>query len=391
MRPEIKCTLQYGILAGAVFLLPSLFYTPIRSYLNLPEGLFVSMMAGFITVFVVIHAYLTSKRYRLLEDRISRQYRVIFEKLPDSVWILSPESGNILLANEMATRYFGALSEEEAVGSNFRLLFQDPIQVKLERVIQPVTKRNLVMVDRFYEPRQVDLFMMPLEYENRPSILALVVDHSNVHRSLEENVQLNNSLVAQNERLKNFSFLHSHHIRSHLANIMGIVNLLGDHQQVPSGEELQMLKKSAKKLDKEVKKVNSMLMENGGVSRFSERRDNPAKVIIFVDDDKVQHMINKRVLMKINPRLELVFFEDPYEALSWLERNVADILLLDINMPAMEGWDFLQLMAERGINMEVKMLTSSLDPRDIEKSQHFEMVSGFLVKPLRKEVIDEFL
>ncbi|MCC5937907.1 MAG: response regulator [Lunatimonas sp.] len=390
MRPEIKCTLQYGILAGVFFLLPALFYTPINLYFDLPEGLLAIAMAGLITVFVVFHAYFTSKRYRVLEEQLSKQYRMIFEKLPNSVWILSTDNGEILLANEMATRYYGGLGVDEATGGNFCLLFQDPGQVRLKGVTRPLTVRNLVMVDRFYEPRQVDLFMMPIEYENRPCTLALVVDHSNVHRSLEENVQLNNSLIAQNERLKNFSFLHSHHIRSHLANILGIIHLMGD-QQSPSGDVLQMLKKSAKNLDKEVKKVNRILMENSGVSRFSEKSDNPAKVIIFVDDDKVQHMINKRVLMRINPHLDLVFFEDPYEALSWLERNVADILLLDINMPMMEGWDFLNLMKERGINMEVKMLTSSLDPRDIEKSQHFEMVSGFLVKPLRKEVIDEFL
>jgi CheY-like chemotaxis protein len=102
-------------------------------------------------------------------------------------------------------------------------------------------------------------------------------------------------------------------------------------------------------------------------------------------------MINKRILLKINPNLDLIFFENPYEALSWLEKNVADILLLDINMPEMEGWDFLKLMEERGIKMEVKMLTSSLDPKDIEKSYAFDVVSGFLVKPLRKELIDEFL
>lgn len=115
------------------------------------------------------------------------------------------------------------------------------------------------------------------------------------------------------------------------------------------------------------------------------------KVVVFVDDDKVQHMINKRILQKLKPDLELIFFEDPHEALSWLERNVADILLLDINMPQMEGWDFLNLMEVRGINMDVKMLTSSLDPRDLERSQSYAMVNGFLVKPLSKEVIDAIL
>ncbi|NHE55995.1 response regulator [Cyclobacterium sp. GBPx2] len=113
--------------------------------------------------------------------------------------------------------------------------------------------------------------------------------------------------------------------------------------------------------------------------------------IVFVDDDKVQHMINKRILLKVNKQLKLFFFENPYEALEWLSVHPADVLLLDINMPEMDGWFFLKLMEERGIQMDVKMLTSSLDPDDLEKSKSFSQVSGFLIKPLKDENIAQFL
>lgn len=115
------------------------------------------------------------------------------------------------------------------------------------------------------------------------------------------------------------------------------------------------------------------------------------KAIVFVDDDKVQHMINKRTLLKICPNLKLFFFEDPYLALEWLGNNQVDILLLDINMPEMDGWHFLKLMTQKGIDIDVRMLTSSLDPDDLDKSREYAMVKGFLVKPLRYENIMEFL
>lgn len=113
--------------------------------------------------------------------------------------------------------------------------------------------------------------------------------------------------------------------------------------------------------------------------------------ILIVDDDKVQHMINKKILLRCDPTLQLYFFENPIEALEWLKENIVDLLLLDINMPEMKGWEFLEIMTERGIKMEVKMLSSSIDPRDIEKSKDFELVSGFLVKPLNNTVINELL
>jgi len=113
--------------------------------------------------------------------------------------------------------------------------------------------------------------------------------------------------------------------------------------------------------------------------------------IMIVDDDKVQHMINRKILLRCDPSLKLHFFENPLIALEWLNDNSADLLLLDINMPEMKGWEFLEIMTERGINMEVKMLSSSIDPRDIDKSKKFSLVSGFLVKPLNNTVIDELL
>src|SRR5690606_32640566 len=114
-------------------------------------------------------------------------------------------------------------------------------------------------------------------------------------------------------------------------------------------------------------------------------------LVVFVDDDKVQHMINKRILLKVNPMLRLMFFESPTMALEWLSTNKADILLLDINMPQMKGWEVLDELERRGIDIQVKMLTSSMDPDDIEESKNYRMVNGFLNKPLKEEEVEGFI
>ena len=113
--------------------------------------------------------------------------------------------------------------------------------------------------------------------------------------------------------------------------------------------------------------------------------------ILIVDDDRVQHMINRKILLRCDPSLKLHFFENPLEALDWLQENSADLLLLDINMPEMKGWEFLEIMIQRQIKMEVKMFSSSIDPRDVEKSKNYDLVTGFLVKPLNNAVIYELL
>jgi CheY-like chemotaxis protein len=119
--------------------------------------------------------------------------------------------------------------------------------------------------------------------------------------------------------------------------------------------------------------------------------NRPINRIVFVDDDTIQHMINRKNLLRIKPDIELFFFENPFKALEWMEDNEADLLILDVNMPEMTGWNFLDLLKEKGKFIEVKMLTSSMDPSDIEMSLNYSMVSGFLIKPLKNEIMAEIL
>jgi two-component system, response regulator PdtaR len=116
------------------------------------------------------------------------------------------------------------------------------------------------------------------------------------------------------------------------------------------------------------------------------------QTIVFVDDDKIQHMINRKNMLRLKPDLALTFFENPLEALDYLaENSEPDLLLLDVNMPEMKGWEFLDRLESLGKKIEVKMLTSSVDPDDLELSSQYAMVSGFLEKPLRQDVISELL
>tara|TARA_R110000868_G_scaffold101706_1_gene279924 strand:- start:8222 stop:8593 length:372 start_codon:yes stop_codon:yes gene_type:complete len=113
--------------------------------------------------------------------------------------------------------------------------------------------------------------------------------------------------------------------------------------------------------------------------------------VVFVDDDRVQHMINKRILEKLKLKLDVYFFHNPLEALSWLSENYVDVILLDINMPEMDGWTFLGQMKAKGIKGDVKMLTASLDPEDLEKSKMFDQISSILIKPIKEEDYLKFL
>jgi CheY-like chemotaxis protein len=60
-------------------------------------------------------------------------------------------------------------------------------------------------------------------------------------------------------------------------------------------------------------------------------------------------------------------------------------------MPEMDGWTFLDQMKSLGIKGDVKILTASLDPEDLNKSKNNNQVSGILIKPIKEEDYLKFL
>ncbi len=114
--------------------------------------------------------------------------------------------------------------------------------------------------------------------------------------------------------------------------------------------------------------------------------------IMLIDDDQVTNMINKKLITR-DFNVVVSAYTDAQEALGDIEGiinsstgEMPDIILLDINMPVMDGWEFLTEFQKLPIcatsKCKVFMLTSSIDLEDIEKSKTFTSVSDFISKPL---------
>ena len=87
-------------------------------------------------------------------------------------------------------------------------------------------------------------------------------------------------------------------------------------------------------------------------------------------------------------------FQDATLVLEYLKSGKIsdpDLILLDINMPEMNGWEFLTQLKTLSIKPDVIMLSSSLHFADIEKSTHFEAVKCYIEKPLTEEKIERFI
>ena len=116
------------------------------------------------------------------------------------------------------------------------------------------------------------------------------------------------------------------------------------------------------------------------------------KQVLLIDDSEIDNYINKHVVQKSGIAETISTLLSAEEALQYLRACVEtkisfpEIIFLDIRMPAMNGFEFLDELekfpAHTLSGTKVIMLTSSRDPRDIERAKNYPHVAGYLNKPL---------
>jgi CheY-like chemotaxis protein len=125
--------------------------------------------------------------------------------------------------------------------------------------------------------------------------------------------------------------------------------------------------------------------------------------ILCVDDDPITLMLCKKVIIKSSFSNEIITSQNGEEALSYFNtiKHINNknkpipqpqLIFLDLNMPVMGGWEFLdhfnsQEFAEFS-TIKVVVLSSTIDPEDLEKSKQYPMVVDFLSKPISQSMLE---
>lgn len=118
--------------------------------------------------------------------------------------------------------------------------------------------------------------------------------------------------------------------------------------------------------------------------------------ILLVDDDDVTNIYNQILIRKLGVAENIDVATNGRKALEYLrEREVTnghsfpELVLLDINMPEMNGFEFLEEYGKTPLSKDhelpIVMLTSSDHDMDLERAQSFPYLAGYYVKPLREE------
>src|SRR5215216_3098805 len=115
------------------------------------------------------------------------------------------------------------------------------------------------------------------------------------------------------------------------------------------------------------------------------------KKIMLVDDVEISNFIMKRMIAKASYQCEILEYTSPVQALEDLSHIKPDLIFLDLNMPLIDGWQFLEAMKENSLTIPVYILTSSTSALDLQKSRNFNNVKEFLIKPINANILKPLL
>jgi CheY-like chemotaxis protein len=119
------------------------------------------------------------------------------------------------------------------------------------------------------------------------------------------------------------------------------------------------------------------------------------KTCLLIDDNYIDNFVTRRILESGNFAEQVIVSQSAIDAINSLRSGTVkpDVIFLDIRMPVMGGFEFLQeydkLEIEGKQAIKIFMLSSSLDPTDLKKSINNKYITQFVHKPLTQKTLDE--
>ena len=119
--------------------------------------------------------------------------------------------------------------------------------------------------------------------------------------------------------------------------------------------------------------------------------------VCIIDDDPIFRFGTKKLMESVQPSLSFMVYKNGKEALDDLilkiksSESIPDVILLDLNMPIMDGWQFLDECLKNKLleKIPIYIVSSSVDSRDIEKAKKYKIVNNYIIKPFSVSTIED--
>lgn len=131
-------------------------------------------------------------------------------------------------------------------------------------------------------------------------------------------------------------------------------------------------------------------------SKMISTTNNRQITSCLIDDDFIHQFGMKRMIQRYQPALGVIEFSNGLDAINFFkqphnEEEIPELIFLDINMPVMNGWEFMdefvKIRPALQKKIDIYILSSSTDSHDIQKAKSNPEVTDYIVKPLSPDFI----
>lgn len=129
--------------------------------------------------------------------------------------------------------------------------------------------------------------------------------------------------------------------------------------------------------------------------------DSKIKIACIIDDDEIYTFTVKRIIARADIAEQSIFFDNGASAIHFFKENaqngdiLPELILLDINMPQLNGWQFLEeyvkLVPSLAKKTSIFIVSSSIDADDYARAKKYKEVSDFIAKPITVENLRNIL
>jgi CheY-like chemotaxis protein len=123
--------------------------------------------------------------------------------------------------------------------------------------------------------------------------------------------------------------------------------------------------------------------------------------ILLIDDDRIYQFAARKTIEATGFADTILVYSSGVDAINFLKSNcedrttLPDVIFLDVNMPVMNGWEFLDAYKNIKRNLKkpviIYVVSSSVDEIDVSKSRQYDTVKGYIVKPVLREKFRQIL
>lgn len=357
----------------------------------------------FATIIDISYKKGVEHRLRLMSERLKSTQRVgrvgYFEMESNSGrWMISEAQKEML-----------GLEQEEFIGHEkwMELIEPDFVKAISEKVKDSFVNLTPLHVEFPVRVKKTDELIW-LEVRGEPTLDAETneITITGYTMDITDKVKYLQSIEARNRRLLEVAWMQSHTVRAPLSRLTALTDAFKENngdveKQMFISEEIV---KTTHELDEIVRditqKAEALIQQQQSDDEFKYySNDNVSDKlqVILVDDDPVVLMLQENSVRMAALDENPLPFEHAEEALKYLveqdtnKSNESFLILLDINMPNMNGWEFLDRISFelRHLNIFVLMVTSSTNIADKQKANQYYQVIGFIEKVLTKAKVEQ--